>query len=149
MPLQPPDSKLHDAKPSIYKTIPCLRCAADTTQQLVPYPKGSAWQCQVCQTQLHAFTHEQMMQVVMHKVFGIPEEPKKCDIPEGMLVYMEHFGPDAKEKEVAEHVVKEHVAITGTLPVEGKPLFVRPPGATDVRLAVPFGKVTRVCLPQA
>jgi hypothetical protein len=85
-----------------------------------------------------------MMELVMRKVFNIPETPKHCEVPEGFKAYMEHFGPDADEKEVSEMNLKEHVSITGELPVVGKPLFVRPPDATHPGLAIPYGKVTRV-----
>lgn len=80
----------------------------------------------------------------MRRVFKIPENPKSCEVPQGFRVYMEHFGPDAEEKEVDRRSVVEHANITGSLPVVGKPLFVRPPGATHPGLAVPFGKVTRI-----
>jgi hypothetical protein len=85
-----------------------------------------------------------MMELVMRNVFKIPENPKACDVPESFKVFMEHFGPEADEKEVARAAVEMHATITGQLPVVGKPMFHRPQGATHPGLAVPFGMVTRV-----
>jgi len=130
--------------PKIMKSLPCLKCAANTDHKLVPSKGGCSWQCQACKHTIHAFTHVQMMEVVMREVFKIPEEPKHCDVPEGFKVFMEHFGPDADEKEVDSAAVKVHASITGKLPEVGKPMFTRPQGATHPGLAVPFGKVTRV-----
>lgn len=130
--------------PKIMKTLPCLKCAANTDQQLVPSNTGCSWQCQVCKHATHAFTHVQMMELVMRDVFKIPDKPKACAVPQGFKVYMEHFGPDADEKEVGGVAVKLHASITGKLPIVGKPMFTRPEGATHPGLAVPFGMVTRV-----
>lgn len=80
----------------------------------------------------------------MKHVFKIPEKPKPCVIPKDFKVFMEHFGPDAEEKEVDAASVKMHVSITGSLPMVGKPMFTKPAGTTHPGLAVPFGKVTRV-----
>jgi len=85
-----------------------------------------------------------MMEVVMRNVFKIPEDPKTCEVPATFRVYMEHFGPEADEKEMDMRAVKEHASITGTLPTVGKPMFTRPKGATHPGLAIPFGLVTRV-----
>jgi len=93
---------------------------------------------------MHAFDHVQMMELVMRDVFKIPENPQACDVPAGFKVFMEHFGQDAKEKEVAREAVELHASITGQLPIVGKPMFTRPQGATHPGLAVPYGKVTRV-----
>lgn len=130
--------------PHIVKTIHCLKCAADTSQSLVPSASGCSWQCEACSNQIHAYSHAEMANVVTTKVFGIPTSPKPCGIPESLKVYMEHHGPDAEEKEVDTNVVKEHVSITGSLPKVGKPLFVKPRGLDHPVLAVPFGKVTRI-----
>ena len=130
--------------PKIMKTLPCLKCAANTDQQLIPSKTGSSWQCQACKNLIHAFTPVQMMEVVMRNVFKLPEKPKACEVPQGFRVFMEHFGPDADEKEVDAAAVKLHASITGQLPVVGKPMFTRPKEATHPGLAVPFGMVTRV-----
>jgi hypothetical protein len=85
-----------------------------------------------------------MMEVVMRKVFGVPKKPAQVDIPKTLKVYLEHHGPDNKEKEASKRSVEQHVQITGALPVVGKPLFAMPAGASHPELAIPYGKVVRI-----
>lgn len=80
-----------------------------------------------------------MINTVTRRVFGLPELPEPPEIPKGFKVFLEHHGPDAEEKEASPRDVEKHVALTGALPVLGKPLYAAPAG-----MAVPYGKVTRI-----
>jgi hypothetical protein len=126
--------------PVIEKTLPCLRCAANTTHKLSPSDKGCAWVCVSCQNSIHAFTFDQMVNVVTQKVFGLSRDATPVNIPQGLRVFLEYSGEGATEKEASRLSVEAHVKATGRLPMVGKPLFASPiPG-----MAVPYGKVVRV-----
>lgn len=78
----------------------------------------------------------------MSKVFGIPPSAPPIAIPKGFKAFIEH--PEHDEAEVAEHSIKEHVRITGTLPKVGKSLYATPADLQHKSAAIPYGKVIRI-----
>ena len=136
--------------PEIKKTLPCLGCGANTDQLLQPTREGASWVCASCNGAMPAFTHAQMRDIVLRKVFKIPETPAPIkSVPPGLRVFLEYHGevPEgcAKEKEVSEASILEHMQITGTYPEVDKPLFAAPGSPVKVKaIAVPYGKVVRV-----
>jgi hypothetical protein len=151
-PTPPPDGQQPKAPglPRIQKTLPCLRCGANTDQVLTPTLEGASWVCSSCAGDMPAFTHAQMQEIVLRKVFHVPETPTPVTVvPPGLRVFLEYHGdvPEgfAKEKEVSEASLLEHAQITGAWPEVGKPLFAVPGSKVKARaLAIPYGKVVRV-----
>lgn len=128
------------ALPSIEKTLPCLKCAANTAHHLVPSKKGADWKCDSCSNTIHAFTQDQMVAVVMQKVFGLEQNPVPVTIPQNLRVFLEYNGEGPTETEASRLSIEAHVRATGRLPMVGKPMFAAPiPG-----IAIPWGKVVRV-----
>ena len=130
--------------PLVEKTIPCLKCGANTTHLLTPYPKGASWNCQACDQYVHAFSHGEMINTVMQQVYGLQHTPPTIDIPADLRVFLKHHGEDATEKEVSKQSVQEHVRLTGELPKVRKPLFAASFGVAHPGAAVPYGEVIRV-----
>jgi len=127
------------------RTMPCLKCAANTTHTLTPSDKGASWQCTICANQVLGYTREDMMKIVSERIFGVPEDPKTIDVPEDLKVYIEYSTDEsmAKEALVDSRTVKSHIEVTGQIPKVGKPLMHKVPGAPK-QVAIPFGKVVRV-----
>jgi len=137
--------------PDIKKTLPCLRCGANTDQLLKATEAGAGWHCAACDGVMPAFTHAQMQEIVIRKLFKVPPTPTKVDaVPEGMRVFLEYHGGNTGgdtvgEKEASTESVLEHARITGHWPEVGKPLFAAPGAITKtVAMAIPYGKVVRV-----
>jgi len=138
--------------PDIKKTLPCLRCGANTDQVLVATEAGAGWHCAVCNGVMPAFTHLQMQDIVMRKLFKVPPVPTVVHaVPAGLHVFLEYHGaaPAAdgtpQEKEASTESVLEHARITGSWPEVGKPLFAAPRGMAKTKaMAIPYGKVLRV-----
>lgn len=128
--------------PEVKKTRKCIKCGDQTDHKLRPSPRGADWHCVICDTALLAYTHAEMMEIVMSKVFGIPSNPKPVPIPDGFKVFIEH--PEHDEAEVTQHSVEEHVRLTGTLPKVGKSLYAAPANVKHPGAALPYGKVIRI-----
>ena len=132
--------------PVIKKTLPCLKCAANTDHQLKPYNKGCMWLCLSCKNYIHAYSHEEMMKTVIRGLFQVPSNPKPVEVPETFKVFIKSALDVSGEKEITREFILQHVSITGALPEVGKPLFAAPKGASDAPsfMAVPYGQVTRI-----
>ncbi len=152
-----PEAAVKPALPEIKKTLPCLRCGANTDQKLLPTATGAAWLCTSCGADMPAFTHDQMREIVMRGLFKIPENIPPIDtVPDDMRVFLEYYGdvPEGmpREKEASVESILEHAQLTGCWPEVGKPLFAMPGARKLLKktagryrpLAIPYGKVVRV-----
>jgi len=124
--------------PKPLRQLHCDPCDVVTVHALAPTSEGCSWVCDECKLATHAFSHEEMAQTVMRKFFHIPKHVAACTVPENYTVFIE------KGNELPREILKEHVAITGKLPVAGDHIFVRPPGVCHQELAFPSHVVSQV-----
>lgn len=132
--------------PTVIKRVHCTKCAAVTGHKLKPCAQGASFCCETCGHSSKQYSHAEMASIVMRQLFKLPPNPQPVDIPEGMRVFLEHHGPSADEMEASQKSVKNHVAVTGQLPVVGKPLYA--PIDASKKLALPYGKVVRIEVPE-
>ena len=120
----------------------CIKCALITSQRLIPSTFGCDWQCSVCNNTLHAFAFKDMVQLVQKHVFKLPDKPALIPIPNIKVFLKSDVPTDVTtdtESELDSRAVKQHVEITGRLPVVGKPMYANRHG-----LSIPYGEVVRI-----
>lgn len=128
------------------RCLPCPACNAARDHELLPTKEGSAWTCTECAGVTRAFTHREMAEHVSSFFNNLPFEapPKKYQGSlEGIRVTV-RLRPDWDPVEAHPDMLREHVEITGDLPVAGKQLYHAMPGMHSSLLTLQFGIVETI-----
>jgi hypothetical protein len=128
------------------RCLPCPACNAARDHDLLPTKEGAAWTCTECAGVTRAFTHREMAEYVAAFFRELPfEAPSKKyqGSLEGIRVTV-RLRPDWDPVEAHPDMLREHVEITGDLPVAGKPLYHALPGMPSSLLTLQFGIVETI-----
>ena len=128
--------------PNVIKTLTCLVCGTDTEQCLQVTKSGCGFFCQKCNHLSKSFSLDEMARTVQKQVFKIDTSPSTVETP-NWRVFIKRHGIEVEEAEVSSDAIREHIDITGCLPVVGKPLFTSPLRGNKL-FAIPYGKVVRI-----
>jgi ribosomal protein L37AE/L43A len=123
----------------VQRTAQCIKCGDNTSQHLIKVEEGVSWQCKECENTEHAYSYNEMVELVSKHLFNLPAKNQNQFEDPDYRVFIKHHGPEAEEKEVSIATLKQHLKLTGTKPEVGKPLFGRSSNAP-----VPFGEVVRI-----
>lgn len=123
----------------------CPVCDKTTQQQFTPTANGCGWRCEHGHMAT-SYSKDQMLEHLSNvsKLINYkpPAHVPSCD---HIRVYI--TTAQGEEAELDHQFVKEHCAVTGTLPKEGQPLLRRMPGIPSPFNILSYSKVRRIECP--
>jgi len=133
------------ALPNPKKQLPCRACGDSREHVLQGTRTGCSWICSACQSELPAYTHAQMRDLLFQWTRGLslPSTPDPSTLPSTANVKVFIEGAEAPV-ELAPQFVEQHVRITGALPKVGEPMYTSLPELPPALCRVPYGKVLLV-----